>query len=282
MSGIYKALERAEKERKKKLVEDPDLRIFEEDFETPRKKAGKETLELELEPIGLPGKMESSIPIVPAHSFAAEQFRKVKTSIFRRSPNPPRLIMVTSSASGEGKTTVALNLALSISQELNKKVILVDADLRKASIDLRQYKKGLSDFLSDQISINEILKDFQASNLMVIPPGAPSPRAAELISSHRMKNLLKDLKELGEDTFIIIDSPPVLATSEPLILSEWVDGVILVVMADQVPKGHVRKVVNSIGKEKILGVVFNQMNLNNSSAYYYARYGSDGRGKKKQ
>ena len=89
-----------------------------------------------------------------------------------------------------------------------------------------------------------------------------------------MKELIKDLRQNGDDQFVLIDSPPVLSASEPLLLSELVDGVILVVMAGQVPKPAVRRVVDSIGREKIIGIVFNQKNLKPSKHYYdrYHRY----------
>jgi Mrp family chromosome partitioning ATPase len=109
---------------------------------------------------------------------------------------------------------------------------------------------------------------FEAENFMVIPAGTVPQKPAELIASKRMKDLIKNLKESSDDTFILIDSPPVLLTSEPLLLSEWVDGVILVIMVGRDPKEAVRRVVDSIGREKIIGVVFNQKELKPSKHYY--------------
>jgi Mrp family chromosome partitioning ATPase len=89
-----------------------------------------------------------------------------------------------------------------------------------------------------------------------------------------MEELLKTLRTFGEDTYIIIDSPPLLSTSEPLLLSKWVDGVILVVMADRTPKESIKRAIRSIDKQKIIGVVLNQKEVKASSYYsnYYHSY----------
>jgi len=281
MSRIYRALEKAEKDKNSKKLEDPLSGIFEEEVtqapvEKPPKdfKAGMDRLEL-------PIMEEASIPIAGQHSFAEDQFRKVKTCIFRRSTNPPRLILITSAAPGEGKTTVAVNLAITISKEIHRKVILIDADLRKPNVFREKYSnsRGLSDYLAGELPAAEILTNFETDKFetdkfMIIPAGNPPEKPAELIGSRKMKELVKALQENCDDQFILIDSPPVLSASEPLLMSEWVDGIILVVMAGHVPKPAVRRVIDALGREKIIGVVFNQKNLKPSKHYYdrYYRY----------
>jgi protein-tyrosine kinase len=276
MSQVYRALEKAEKEKRGKLPEDPFSRIFEEDPNGAREVRLPKNLNLSAETVEIPLKEEGEVLMAPHHSFAEEQFRKLKTHIFRCSPRPPRCILITSSAPQEGKSMVAVNLAMSISQEIHKKVILIDADLRKPGIYIGKYSnsKGLSDYLSGQKTISEILTNFESENFMIIPPGTPPEKPAELIGSRRMKDLLKNLQEFGEDTFVLIDSPPVLTASEPLLLSEWVDGVILVVLAGRIRKGDVRRVTEFIGRKKIIGVVFNQKDLKPMKHHYdyYYRY----------
>jgi protein-tyrosine kinase len=276
MSRVFRALEKAEKESQRKSPEKPFFEIFEEESIAPKDEAPLNDVKLGLERLEIPLREEVSISIAPPHSYAEEQFRKLKTYIFRRSPRPPRSILITSSVPQEGKSMTAVNLAMSISQEIHKKVILIDADLRRPSIYTGKYanSKGLSDYLSGQKSVSEILTNYESENFMIIPAGTPSPKPAELFGSRRMKDLLKHLQEFGEDTFILIDSPPVLTTSEPLLLSEWVEGVILVVMAGGTPKGDVRRVIDSIGREKIIGVVFNQKDLKPIKHHYdhYYRY----------
>lgn len=276
MSQVYRALEKAEKEKNRKLPEKPLLDIFEEKSITPKDEVPPNNLKLSFERLEVPLGEEVSISIAPPHSYAEEQFRKLRTYIFRRSPRPPRSILITSSAPQEGKSTTSVNLAMSISQEIQRKVILIDADLRKPSIHIGKYSNstGLSDYLSGQKTISEILTNSESENFKIIPAGTISQKPAELVGSRRMKDLLRNLRDFGEDTFVLIDSPPVLTSSEPLLLSEWVDGVILVVMAGRIPKGSVRRVVDSIGREKIIGVVFNQKDLRPMKHHYdyYYRY----------
>jgi protein-tyrosine kinase len=147
--------------------------------------------------------------------------------------------------------------------------------LRKPSIYPELPSEGLSGHLAGQTSWENILIRLEAQNLFVIPAGKPSPKAPELLGSPKMKELLKNLQEWGENTYVLIDAPPVLVTSEPLILSNLVDGILLVVMSDRAPRRSVRKAVDTIGQEKIIGVVFNQINLKASKNYsenYYRYY----------
>ena len=214
---------------------------------------------------------EPSVLTVPPDSFAAEQFRKLKTQIFHVSPNPPHIILVTSTTPNEGKSMVSFNLALSISQEIQKKAILVDADLRKPSVLFKKHKatRGLSNYLSDRIPLTEILIRFE-ENFWIIPAGPSSRKSSELIGARRMKELLASLLEFGDENFIIIDSPPILLTTDPVLLSKMVDGIIMVVMADRTPRESVRRAMFSIDRNKIIGVVLNQ--VEKESASYYGKY----------
>jgi protein-tyrosine kinase len=270
MSRIYEALEKAERDHKAQEGFFPGL--LEEDPAAPA------AIQVETGHNGNGKYVEEDLPVTipPDNSYSAEQFRKLKTHIFRRIPHP-RSILITSCAPKEGKTTVSMNLAFSISQEIQKRTILVDADLRKPSIYRERFggQKGLSDYLSNEIPFSETLKTVDQDNFMTIPGGTPTSKAAELINSNKLKELLKNLHGYGDNTYVIIDSPPVLSTSESLLLSEFVDGVILVIMAGMVSKLDVRKVVKSIGPQKIIGVVFNQKNLKplKSYSYYESYYG---------
>jgi non-specific protein-tyrosine kinase len=214
--------------------------------------------------------------VTSEHPFAAEEFRKLKTQIFHWSPGPPHIILVTSAFPDEGKTIVSVNLAMAISQEIHKEAILIDADLRKPSIHFEKHRHsiGLSNYLTDQTPLSDILIQSEAENFRVVPAGPPSKKPTELIGSRRMEELLKSLRLFGEDTFIIIDSPPLLAASEPVLLSKWVDGVILVVMADRTPRESIKRAVQSIDRKKIIGVVLNQKEVKASSHYssYYSNY----------
>ena len=279
MSRVFQALEKAEKEKKQKRKEDLPLESFEDKAvlrkEVATLKFPEEQMQ-KLEELGLPPREETPVLIVPPHSFAGEEFRKLKAQIFQRLPNPPHSILITSTTPGEGKTMVSVNLAMAISQEIHRKAILVDADLRKPSIHLEksQTSKGLSNYLSDGTPLSEILINSEMENLQIILAGTSTKKPSELIGSKRMQEFLKCLRESGDNTYVIFDSPPIISTTEPTQLSKMVDGIIFVVMADRTPKGTVQRALKSIDHQKIIGIVFNQMDLNPSSYYskYYYRY----------
>ncbi len=207
--------------------------------------------------------------IPPLHSFSAEQFRRVKTHITLQSP-PIRSVLITSTLPQEGKSTVSMNLAIAFAQERQAKTILIDADLRRPHISSEFKSAGLSDYLAGRTAWEDIPLYFASQNLTIIPAGTPSPAAGSLIQSARMGELLENLQGVGENTFILIDSPPVFLASEPLFLSQLVDAVLLVVMADRAPKRAIRKVVDSIGRERFVGVIFVRKDLKPSK--YYSRY----------
>jgi capsular exopolysaccharide synthesis family protein len=253
---------------------EPSLGIFEEKtISRKSKEANGGSPEQETEGNGFPAGEKRPILFVKPDTFSAEEFRRLKTQIFLRTPNPPRTILVTSTVPREGKTIVAVNLALTISQEIHKKAILIDGDLRKPGIHPKEYLniKGLADYLSNQTPISEILLSSEAENLQIIPAGCSTRKSAELIGSKKMSELLMSLREFGNGTYVIIDSPPILSTSDPTLFSRLVDGIVLVVMGNRTPGEFIRRAIRSIDRQKIIGIVFNQMDIKPSS-YYYSKY----------
>jgi receptor protein-tyrosine kinase len=274
MSRVYRALEKVEEERRLKL-EEPSLKVVEEKEVLKKEGPTLEFPEEKRESLGLPSKDAAPVLIVPPHSFGAEAFRKLKTQIFLHPGNSPRSILITSAAPQEGKTLVAVNLAVAISKEIHGNVILVDGDLRRPGIHLEknQSGKGLSNYLSDGIPLSEILVNSQVEKLRVILAGPSTRKSSELIRSKKMGELLQSLREFGDNTYIIIDSPPIIATADPTLLSKMVDGVILVVRAGYTSRESVQSAIKSIDRQKIIGVVFNQIDIR-PSAYFseYYRY----------
>jgi capsular exopolysaccharide synthesis family protein len=173
---------------------------------------------------------------------------------------------------------VAVNLAVAISKEIHSKVILIDGDLRKPGIRLEKSKntKGLSNYLSDGTPLSEILINSEMEKLQIIMAGPSTRKSSELVRSKRMEELLQSLREFGDNTYIVIDSPPVLLTSDPILLSKMVEGVILVVRAGHTSRESIQRAIKSIDPRKIIGVVFNQVDVK-PSAYYseYYRYYKD-------
>ncbi len=276
MSRIYRALEKVEEEKRQVTKEELSPKVLEE---KPFSKKEVPTLKFpedNIEKMGFSSKEVAPVLIVPPHSFGAEAFRKLKTQIFLRPGQSPRTILVTSAAPQEGKTLVAVNLAVAISKEIHSDVILIDGDLRKPSIHLEnsQGTKGLSNYLSDGTPLSEILMNSEIDKLRVILAGSSTRKSSELIRSRKMADLLQSLKEFGENTYIVIDSPPIIATADPSLLSNLADAVILVVRAGFTSRESIDSAIKAIDRQKIIGVVFNQVDIKPSPYFseYYRYY----------
>ena len=196
-------------------------------------------------------------------SMVTEQFRKLRTHIIKSGVgNAPKIILVTSAMSGEGKSLVAVNLASIIAVELHSHALLVDCDLRNPSLTRwfgLQEKKGLSDYLMGKSEMQDILIKTSIDKLNILSGGSIQENPVELIGSNKMKSLIQDLKARYDDRYIIIDSSPILATTEPSVLSEMVDGIILVIKSGDTPRETIQQAVKLLNKNKILGVVLNNM-----------------------
>ncbi len=217
-------------------------------------------------------------------SSVVEAYRMLRTSVLLSAAgNPPKTILFTSGQPGEGKTTTAINTAISLSQ-LGASVLLIDADLRRPTVH-RVFKmgqsQGLSTYLSRQVEIDPLINKLWVPNLSVLPCGPIPPNPAELISSERMRLLLKELGQKYDH--ILIDSPPLINVTDPVILSTMVDGVILVVQAGRSTRDIVRRArqeLNSVGA-KVFGVVLNNLDIKREGYdSYLATYGNYGYGEK--
>jgi protein-tyrosine kinase len=276
MGRIFRAVEKAEKEKREKPIKDVPVKTATEQIVEPKRE--------ETPPPQREDRLEVKRPLIqeerpllsaPPDSFAADQFRRLKTQIFHWAPNPLRTVLVTSSVPDEGKSIVAFNLATAISQEIHRKAILVDADLRKPSIYLKSQGgvKGLSNYLLDGTLLTEILIRHE-ENFWVVPAGPSSRQSSELIDTKKMVEFISSLRKFGDESFIIIDSPPLLLSTDPVLLSKMVDGIVMVIMADRTPKESVRRAIQSIDRNKIIGIVLNQIEKESLSYYtkYYDKY----------
>lgn len=196
-------------------------------------------------------------------SLVAEQFRRLRSYIIKPDQKQsPRTILVTSSVAGEGKSLIAINLAVTIAVELNSHALLVDCDLRNPSISRffgLDDSRGLSDYLLEKAEIPDLLVKSSVDKLAVLPGGAIQENPVELIASNRMKTLIQELKSRYEDRYIILDSSPLLATTEPTVLTEMVDGILMVVKIGETPRESIQQALTLVNKEKILGVVLNNL-----------------------
>src|SRR3989440_1782246 len=208
----------------------------------------------------------------------SEAFRALRTSILlSQADHPPQVILVTSALPREGKTTTAANLAVTLAQ-LGDSTVIVDADLRKPGIgrllnmDNGKYA-GLSSYLAGVSSLDLVSVPHPAiPNLVAIPTGPLPPNPADLLSSHRLVEAIAELRTKYK--FIIIDSPPILAATDAVILSVQTDGVLLVVRSGATPKEaftRTRDLLSSV-KCRVLGVVLNAVDPGAPDYYYSYRY----------
>ena len=216
-------------------------------------------------------------------SPASEQYKILREQLKRlRTEAGIRTIAITSPVKRDGKTTVAVNLAASIALEYEEKVLLIDADLRAPSV--HQYFKddvspGLTDYLSSNSAagVKSLIRATHLSGLRIIPAGKPSRFSSELLAKDRMRRMIDEIHTTLPGHTIIIDTPPVLATPDPLVLSRQVDGVIMVIRAGKTPKDYLAKALSSFSSDKVLGVVLNGADLGLGSKYYYY-YSNNGHG----
>ena len=224
---------------------------------------------------------EKRIELVAQHlpkSQMSEAFRALRTSILlSQADHPPQVILVTSALPREGKTTAAANLAVTLAQ-LGDRTVLVDADLRKPGVgrllNLGSGKyAGLSSYLAGVSSLDLVTVPHPAiPNLAAIPTGPLPPNPADLLSSHKLADAIAELRTKYK--FIVIDSPPVMAATDAVILSVQTDGVLLVVRSGETPKEaftRTRDLLSSV-KCRILGVVLNAVDSNAPDYYYSYRY----------
>ncbi len=181
-------------------------------------------------------------------------------------------ILITSSKPYEGKTFTAINLGVSIAQELDRTVLLVDADLRKHPKHHKDFAvdffgtdmtEGLSNYLLGQAEIPELLVNPGIERLVLLPAGRPLPNAAELLGSPRMATLVNDIKSrYSDDRIIIFDSSSILNCADPLILSRYVDGILLVVEQEKTTANELKKTIELLKDKPVFGTVMNKSRAN--------------------
>jgi len=175
--------------------------------------------------------------------------------------SPANVIMVTSAVPGEGKTFCAINLAISIAQDRERRVLLVDADVAKPSISSRlglKVEQGLMDVLDRDIDMSKVLRKLDIDRLTFLPAGTAHRHATELLASDRMRALVQEMAERYDDRVIIFDSPPLLAVSESVELANHMGQIAVVVEAGKTPERALVEALDRIDSSKVAGLVLNK------------------------
>jgi capsular exopolysaccharide synthesis family protein len=208
-------------------------------------------------------------------AVSSEAFRTLRTNLQFASPDAKlETILITSSVPAEGKSTVCSNLAVSIVQT-GKDVILVDCDLRKPTVHKAfglNNAVGLTSVLTGQVAVEDALQKTHCEGLSVLTAGPLPPNPTELLQSNVMQEVLKKLKLMGDQ--VLLDAPPVLPVADSMILSTYVDGVVLVIASRQVPREIALRAKELLQNTnaRLLGVVLNQVRYSSDGDQYYYNY----------
>ncbi len=218
----------------------------------------------------------------------AEEYRMIKRPLLANAfgPNPVakgNLVMVSSSLPGEGKSFSAINLAISIAMELDRTVLLVDADVAKPSLPRYlgfQAEHGLLDVLrDDERDLSHVILRTNIEKLSILPAGKTHARATELLASDAMDRLIADVASRYSDRLVLFDSPPILATSEASVLASHMGQIVMVVESEKTPKSALREALSRIeGTCDVVSIILNK-SATPTAGDYYGYYGYGGYGK---
>ena len=203
----------------------------------------------------------------------AEEYRSIKRPLLTNIEGKgavtirhPNLIMVTSALQGEGKTFSAINLAMSIAMEQDKTVLLVDADISKASaarmLGVPDSSPGLIDVLEDEsLHVGDVILHTNIPNLRIVPAGRVHERSTELLASQSMYRVADELAERYSDRVVIFDSPPMLLTNEARVVASLVGQVVFVIAAEKTSQRAVSEALSMLGDEAMVGMILNKISI---------------------
>ncbi len=224
---------------------------------------------------------ERLVKVTGPGSSEAETFRALRSKIlYPTNGKPvPRTIMVTSAAPSEGKGFVTANLAISLARGMDQYSLLVDCDLRRPSLANMfglNNEFGLVNCLQEGKGVENYFQKTSIDKLSLLASGRSPANPAELLGSARMESIITELAQRYDDRFIIFDSAPGQVASESYVLAKRVDCVVLVVRYGKSHRSHVKNVVDSIGKDRIIGVVFNGVKTSMLEKKVFGDYDSYG------
>jgi exopolysaccharide/PEP-CTERM locus tyrosine autokinase len=233
-----------------------------------KSQGGRERKQVKLDLDGLKGAGLVD-PRAEETNRTAEEFRSIKRPLLMNVRGQgatvvdnANMIMVTSALPREGKTFTAINLAMSIAMEMDKTVLLVDADVAKPDVTSRlgvQAEKGLIDVLLDKgLMLSDVLLKTDIPNLTLLPAGRKHVHTTELLASEHMRQLVLEISSRYSDRIVIFDSPPMLLTNEAHVLAGLMGQVVVVVEESSTPQHMVKEAVDMLDANQIVGVVLNK------------------------
>lgn len=204
-----------------------------------------------------------------------EQYKKLRAHLLRATgQDTHNTVLVTSTLLGEGKSTTAMNLAISVAEEIHRSVLLVDSDMRKPAIHKYfgiQPEWGLSDYLTGRCDISQIFVRTSIPKLTIVPAGKTLSNSAEWLASDRMKFFLQDISTRYDNRYVILDCAPVAPVTDAVVLSTMpaVDKVLFVAQTRKAGKKEIAHAIGLLPQEKLLGVVLNNVD---EAALRYSTY----------
>jgi tyrosine-protein kinase len=196
-------------------------------------------------------------------SFAAEQYQGLRLTIERlRRGRTLQVIAVTSPAAGEGKTLTAINLAGALARGADDaRVLLIDADLRRPAVArqlaMDQFSEGLTEVIENcETTLDSVTQTLKPYNLSILPAGLRKGAVHQVLRSPRLESLLAEVRQRYD--FVVLDTPPLLPVFDSALLANAVDGVLVVVAANQTPRKLLGEALNMLDPAKVLGIVFNR------------------------
>ena len=204
----------------------------------------------------------SLVALLKPRSYEAEQFKILRTNLlFPESGKSAKRILVTSAAPGDGKSFISANLAVSLALDYDRKVLLIDADVRRAAIHnifgLNGSEKGVCNFLNERVPLASLLVRTSLKNLFILPAGHMTHDPAQLQSLEKLPKLFEELSANFGEYFIVIDSPPPKLAAETGVLARLVDRIVIVMKSGVTKREYIEETIELVDKGKIAGIVFN-------------------------
>ena len=201
------------------------------------------------------------VTLTDPSSFAAEQYQGLRMTVEQlKRLRDVRLIAITSASAGDGKTVTAINLTGVLARGSDARVLLIDADLRRPEVATRlglSNERGLADAVGDErVSLDDVTHRIDGFNLSVVPSGVTRLPIHEILRSPRFERLLQEAREHYD--FVVLDTPPLLPVFDAAVVAKLVDGLLVVVAANQTPRRLLAEALTHLEPSKVLGIVFNR------------------------